>query len=161
VRPVPRAALGLAGALFAPFDQRYTQSPASWPLNRTLGTVTIEMKGFIAGGHERGQELYVLGAAGVIGTKPIALRDPWRRTFDYDAHLSFAMGLGGRFYLSKRIAAFAETRLTSFVAPVENGQVAPDGDPAISRSDESTWFGGKPLTAMVETQLGLLFFVSR
>jgi hypothetical protein len=158
IRPMPVISFGVTGTLYAPFEQSYTPSPAVFPLTTTYGAVSGIVKVFVLRGHdeedhERSYEVYLSAGAGVLRHKPVSVLDPEIRQFDYITSLSFSTGIGLRYFPHRSIAIFADIRAITFIAQHENGLVAPGA----ARADQATWLGERPLSVVVEPQVGVAF----
>lgn len=161
VRPAPVISFGVTGTLYAPFEQSYHPSPAVFPLTTTYGAVSGVVKVFVLRGHqpnapsaEDEYDVYLSGGAGVLQHRPVSVLDPEIRKFDdYATALTFSAGIGARYFPHRSIAIYADVRATSFVAQHENAFVALGG----LRADPSTWLGERPLSVVVEPQVGVVF----
>jgi hypothetical protein len=161
IRPQPVVSFGVSGTLYAPFEQSYTPSRAVFPLTTTYGTVSGFVKVFVLRGHEGAEDqqqrdtydVYLLGGAGLLRHKPASVLDPEIRKFDYETSLALSFGIGLRYFVHRSLAIFADIRATSYLAQHENALVGTGN----FRADRNTWLGERPMTVVVEPQIGVAF----
>lgn len=90
-------------------------------------------------------DAYIVGGAGVMRTRPVAVVDPEVRQFDFGFKLAFNVGVGIRVFLTKWLALYGELRNYAFFETLENVDVAvprvnTDGScPSGARCDPGTW----------------------
>jgi outer membrane beta-barrel protein len=99
---------------------------------------------------------YLVGGAGVLGTRPIAVIDPDNRKFDYSQKLAFNLGFGLRIFLNRWFAVTGEVRNYVYIEELENTIVGPT---QADQQIEKDWIGEKPLTVAVQAQLGISVFL--
>lgn len=99
---------------------------------------------------------YLVGGAGVLGTRPIPVIDPDNRKFDFEQKLAFNLGFGLRIFLNRWFAVTGEIRNFIYVENLENTTV-----PATqaAQQDQSQWIGDKPLTVAVQANVGISVFL--
>jgi outer membrane beta-barrel protein len=85
-------------------------------------------------------DTFIIGGLGVTATRPIAVIDAEFRQFeDWNWNITFDIGLGGRIFIRRWLAIFAELRLYGFPQPLEERRVAPLSDCAIQANCSDTW----------------------
>jgi len=121
-------------------------------------------------------DTFITGGLGVTLTRPLAVIDAEFRSFDeasyWHPNITFNIGIGGRIFLSRWLAIFAELRMYGFPQELENRQVAPLDDQCTSleacgetawpyeRSNPDTWLDEDGEFAVnVMIQVGLSFFL--
>lgn len=120
-------------------------------------------------------DAFLTGGLGITMTRPIPVVDAEFRDFsetsDYNVNITFSIGLGGRIFLRRWLAFFAEFRLYGFPQPLENREVALLSDDCNSaescgstwpyqRSNPDTWLDEDGEFAVnVMVQLGLSIFL--
>ena len=103
-------------------------------------------------------DAYVIGGAGALSSRPIAVIDPDYRNFSFKAGLAFNAGIGIRIFFNRWFAATAEIRDYIFRDELENLNDVTQLTPA-EREDPDTWYGDTKLTNNVQAQLGVSIFV--
>ncbi len=101
-------------------------------------------------------DAYVVGGAGVISTRPIAVIDPDNRKFDFEPKLAFNAGIGLRIFFNRWFAANLEIRDYIYNEKLENLSV---GRTAAEQQDKATWTKDNSLTNNVQAQLGISVFL--
>lgn len=101
-------------------------------------------------------DAYIVGGAGVLRTRPIAVIDPDNRKFEYDNRLAFNIGIGLRIALNRWFAITGELRDYIYIEQLENTSIAQTQQ---QQRDAGTWFGDKPLTNNVQAQIGISMFL--
>jgi len=113
---------------------------------------------------------------GVTLTRPIPVVDSEFRTFedvsDWQPNITFSLGLGGRVFLTRWAAVFAELRMYGFPQQLESRSVAPLGNKCNSeescgtaawpyeRANPETWLDpNKEFAINVMFQIGLSIFL--
>ena len=88
-------------------------------------------------------DVFISGGLGVTMTRPIAVVDAEFRDFsstsDWNPNVTFSIGIGGRTFLTRWLAIFAELRLYGFPQPLEERRIAPLGDPCPQGRASSPW----------------------
>ncbi len=165
-RLAPHWALGLDGALYAPFNGSVGSNP-SYPRNETSWSASVDV-GYLpwvvlpeAGSLDG----YGLLGAGVVSSRPVAVRDPTDRRFD-DSHLvQLTAGVGGRMYISTGVALSLELRGMVYYQALENPEI-PSGSTALpitnpnNPKNPDTWYStARAFTGCVELRLGVSFLL--
>ncbi|MBN2804187.1 MAG: outer membrane beta-barrel domain-containing protein [Deltaproteobacteria bacterium] len=102
-------------------------------------------------------DVWLVGGAGFLYTRPIPVIDQEYRTFDYDIKVAFNVGIGGRLYLTRFLAIFLELR--DYIFPENVESIVTYQDPAL-RKDKKTWMDPNvKLTNNVMLQVGISLFV--
>lgn len=116
-------------------------------------------------------DTFIVGGLGVTSTRPIAVIDAEFRNFeDWNWNITFNIGLGGRIFIRRWLAIFAEVRLYGFPQPLEDRNIAPLSDCNSSdlcgdtwsdqRANPETWTDEDGEFAInVMTQIGISFFL--
>jgi len=145
-----RLAFALVGALYGPFSSEARRQTVAFPLNETLGHLSLETRYAVL--KRSSFELSPVGGVGMVATRPVSVIDPEYRRFDYHTRLAMTLGavLHGR--LAAHVLLGIEVRDLVYVEQHENSWRAPT-----QRASPDTWFGNKPLTHMIECRLGLTF----
>jgi hypothetical protein len=120
--------------------------------------------------------VFISGGLGVTLTRPIPVVDAEFRDFsnysDWSPNITFSIAIGGRTFLTRWLAIFAELRMYGFPQPLEERRIAPLGDPCEQgeescpsnwdqqRANPETWLDEDGEFAVnVMVQVGLSFFV--
>jgi len=99
-------------------------------------------------------DAYLVGGVGMLRTRPVAVIDPAVRTFNFDWHVSFNVGIGLRVFVTKWLSIFGELRDYIYMEKLENLQVS-----LTARGNESTWIDpNSKLTNNVTVALGFSMF---
>ncbi|MEM7139283.1 MAG: outer membrane beta-barrel domain-containing protein [Myxococcota bacterium] len=87
-------------------------------------------------------DAYLIGGVGLMRTRPIPVFDPEIREFDWNARVSFNVGIGLRIFLTRYLTFFTEFRDYMFLEQFENVNVSPSNrdDPSTWLADSSTFF---------------------
>jgi hypothetical protein len=102
-------------------------------------------------------DVWLVGGAGFLYTRPIPVIDPEYRTFDYDIKVAFNVGIGGRLYLTRFLAIFLELR--DYIFPENVESIVTYTDPKF-RENKDTWMDPNvKLTNNVMLQVGISLFV--
>jgi outer membrane beta-barrel protein len=116
-------------------------------------------------------DTFIIGGLGVTTSRPIAVIDAEFREFDdWNWNITFDIGLGGRIFLRRWLAIFAEVRLYGFPQSLESRTVAPLADCnrqencpdtwADQRANPNTWTDEDGEFAVnVMTQIGISIFL--
>jgi hypothetical protein len=168
-RLAPAVAIGIDAAAYGPFNR----SPASplHPLNEARDSFDLDATLFPWPARARGDtaagtfEPYLLAGLGIIHTRPVSVVDPANRSFDYNALIDLALGMGIRVFVADRIAFTLELRDLLYFEKRENENV-PSGsasDPMNAFSNPrnpATWYDANThFTSCLELRLGASFFV--
>jgi outer membrane beta-barrel protein len=98
-------------------------------------------------------DFFVLGGAGAISTRPIAVIDPDNRTFQFSPKADIHLGGGLRIFFNRWLAMVLE--ISDYIYPEQLEATTIAANP----QDQSTWLGGTSWTNNVQAQLGLSFFL--
>jgi outer membrane beta-barrel protein len=102
-------------------------------------------------------DVWLIGGAGFIFTRPISVIDPEYRTFDYEMKVAFNIGIGGRLFLTRFLAISLELR--DYMFPEEVESLTTYTDPAL-RADSDNWMDPDvKFTNNVTLQIGISLFV--
>ncbi len=101
-------------------------------------------------------DIFVIGGAGAISTRPLSIIDPTVRTFEFETKLALNAGLGLRIFFTRWLAAVVQLRDHIFLDQLEAEQ--PGATPE-ARLNKSTWLGEESLTNNVQAQLGISIFL--
>ncbi|NLN61537.1 MAG: outer membrane beta-barrel domain-containing protein [Myxococcales bacterium] len=102
-------------------------------------------------------DVWLVGGAGVISTRPIPVIDPEYRDFDYGVKFSFNVGIGGRLYLTRFLAIALELR--DYIYPEEIESIVTYSSDEM-RSQKDRWTDpNRKLTNNVMLQLGVSLFL--
>ncbi len=168
-RLAPAIAVGVDAAAYGPFNR----SPASpsYPLNETRDSFDLDaaLSPWPARAHDGTAagafEPYLLAGLGVIHTRPVSVVDPADRSFEYQALVDLAIGVGVRVFVVDRIGVTLELRDLLYFEKRENENV-PSGsasDPVnafTNPHNPATWFDADThFTNALELRLGASFFV--
>jgi outer membrane beta-barrel protein len=106
-------------------------------------------------------DIFVLGGAGAISTRPIAVIDPDNRTFTFKPKVDIHIGGGLRIFFNRWLAATLEVSDYIFFDKLENPQIATTVAAAQNANDPNTpWLDpGNYVTNNVQVQLGLSVFL--
>lgn len=110
-------------------------------------------------------DLYLVGGAGAISTRPKAVIDPDNRFFKYETKLAFNAGLGARIFFNRWFAAILEFRDYIFMEKLENLDpmvLNPETSAPYSAeevADPANWYGEDELTNNVQLQFGVSIFM--
>lgn len=101
-------------------------------------------------------DAYVVGGAGFIATRPIAVFDPIYRKFDYKEKFAGNAGIGLRVFFYRWLAGVMELRDYVYMEELESLKALGNAD---QRQTKSTWYGDKKFTNAVQAQIGVSFFL--
>ena len=101
-------------------------------------------------------DVYMVGGAGALSTRPIAVIDPDNRKFEFKPKLTFNGGVGLRIFINRWLAANLEIRDYLYNEQLESLNVA---STQVQQRDPSTWLGAQRLTHNVQAQLGISLFL--
>ncbi len=116
-------------------------------------------------------DTFIIGGLGVTATRPIAVIDAEFREFeDWNWNITFNIGLGGRIFIRRWLAFFAELRMYGFPQPLEAREIAPLSDCNSQQNCPDTWRDQRANSATwtdedgefavnVMAQIGVSFFL--
>lgn len=108
-------------------------------------------------------DFYLVGGAGAISTRPIAVVDPDNRTFEFKPKFCGNVGGGLRIFFNRWLAGVFELRDYIFMDELENPAIASGTNAStgkLNAQDESTWLADETsFTNAVQAQLGLAVFL--
>jgi hypothetical protein len=161
----PAFAMGLNAAWYSPLDASAGATP-SYPLNESDWSASLDFAFFpiVArrrGGDESGAfEAYALGAAGIVRTRPVPVRDPTDRAYFYNNNVDLAVGIGARLYASRLLAVTLELRDLMYFERLENPRVPAAAATPLGPTDPSTFYdAGTHFTQVLQVCLGGTFLV--
>lgn len=151
-------AIRIDGASFSPFNAsgqaRWPVNEAEWQLGLALAFVPIYAR-WGANGADNRFELYFVGGAGAIATRPVSVVDPTNRHFTSDnIGLAATAGVGARVFVTRSMAVSLEVRDVIYNEKQESPNVA------IDPSNPSWWYSATASTTnMIQPRLGASFLL--
>jgi outer membrane beta-barrel protein len=175
-------AIGLNGNLYAGLNQDSTfnfevrrAARVATPLNEyregaNLNFTYVPIYGKFAGFRKFifHYDAFLIGGAGMIDTRPIAVIDPDDRSFKFSPKLDFDIGIGLRIFFNRWFTVNLEVRDYIYDETLENTCIAGTQSVGVagcqsfvtkSPTDSSTWTNATSITNNVEAQLGISIFL--
>jgi hypothetical protein len=164
----PLFALGVDADWYAPFNGSGGSHP-TYPLNETRDSGSLDAFVYLWPARATSVsplgelEVYLLGGAGFVQTRPVSVVDPAIRAFDDNTLVDLNVGVGARLFATDRLAIVLELRDLLYFDKVENPVVAiGPGAPGntLSPTNPDTWYSPDTrFTNAVQLRLGGSFFL--
>lgn len=163
-------AVGLSGTYYQPFNgdadfnfQNRRATRLAVPLNNYLANYAVNFTYVPVYGKFAGfsqfifhYDAYVVGGVGGIFTRPVPVIDPDNRSFDWEHHVAFNVGIGLRIFLNRWFSVVGEIRDYVYVEKLENTSIAPT---QVQAQNRNTWYGDNSLTNNIQAQVGISVFL--